>query len=89
MLVEAGPLLQYDSCAYKKGTFGHTEGEQPVKMKPEIRVMQQKLRNPKVTSNSSTPPSTGREAWHGFSPMALEGTSPADTLALDFQPPQL
>lgn len=49
-----------------------------MEMKAKVGVIQQKPRNPEITSN---PYPAGREA--------SEGTSPAATLALAFQPPQL
>ena len=41
---------------------------------------------PKIVSK---PPEARREAWNRFSLTASEGTHPADTLILNFQPPEL
>ena len=62
----------------------HTQGERHVKIKAEIRVMQQKPRNIRLPANHQK---LGER--HGTDSQPSEGTNVTDTLISDFQPSEL
>ena len=71
-------------CPYKKGMFGHKDRLGHVEMETEIRVMHLQVKEcQKLPGNSQK---LGER--HGTDSLS-EGTNPANTLTLDFYPPEL
>lgn len=81
-------IIQHDWHPYKKGKFGHrarfTPGELHVEViaGPRPRHLQ-----PRSTSEAAKPQGQGGRS--SSAPQPSDGTSSADALTLDYQPPDL
>ena len=81
-------LTQYHRVLIKKGhldTDTHT-GRRHMKTEAEMGVTRPRAQE---RPGPLGPPEAGSRAWHRLTVTAAEGTSPADTLISNFQPPEL
>ena len=65
-------------CGGKRRRYMKTEAE-----------MREECLPVKKCQGHPQPPEGGREAWNTFFLLALKGANTADTLSLDFRPPEL